>query len=858
MLTIAQASGLIAGGVMIVQYSLPLALVIILVKVIGNETTAATWSSVNRAISNTIWPLVLQTDSIGARNRSTSVLALLWTITTGALLLVLAGVLTPLGLSELVGPDASATPVNFQYARDDSVWGRVTMDRPDARFGRYCEVGRRLNCPGQYHGVDFVEFPNGTLRSVKQNEDSIIDTRIPANFTTMFSSATDGVGDTISGLFDIQYRRWKTAYVDLVDNGEPRIQGAQRFVENLIPQDDISIREGLIIDTRNNPGLGLRNHTIPIGLRQGGTWSEDLTWFEPVTRCADTNLTIEIRINDTVDTFGSETKVYLVDHGAFRNLDLGELETRPWIDNQSLDLFGRAHKAARMFNVFTADILNISLPLGPGNDTLPEISVTTSLSQNATLWGDLTLFGGIKPENIQINEIKTIADLYRYKMSTQNISVPRNFTNRYPDGYKKLFASNFTAIEQICRGFWHIDNTDIDRRASNITNAAVSCGFLLGAGRSSLESEGGIMKQSMNGLLTYHRNMYICASAMKASIKSVDFLYNGTDGKLPNLKVTGISDKVYTNEQSKPLWAVEASAPERMTYDPLWGLVDDRYENTPGFSTMRSEQLWLPVGSGNAARGLGARDGWDSLAGIQAPIFELYNAYNTLANRDSYTEGNSYSLVERFVKLSVNDTLASNIPSLMITDALASTIVGTKTAIRNTPIAYPARLTVNDPLMGFPHAQVVASSRVIHYDLRYAIPGIITLILLFVVVVWALTIVAITRGGIVTTIREMDNQTSTGRLATALLSPERSNPGLSSEKWAETDGNLVLKFGHIGERKAEYFMAMLDRDAIPDYQPEPETPLSPYPGTPLSPLAKSKEEGSVRTKLVRVDSYEIR
>jgi hypothetical protein len=99
-----------------------------------------------------------------------------------------------------------------------------------------------------------------------------------------------------------------------------------------------------------------------------------------------------------------------------------------------------------MFNVFAADILNISLPLGPGNDTLPEISVTTSLSQNATLWGDISLFGTIKPEGIQIHEIKTIADLYRYRVSAQNISVPRNFTSRYPDGYKKLFASNFTAI----------------------------------------------------------------------------------------------------------------------------------------------------------------------------------------------------------------------------------------------------------------------------------------------------------------------------------------------------------------------------------------------------------------------------
>jgi len=77
-----------------VQYTLPAALVIILVSIIGTENIAATWyeitstftrnafgylprhltntllrSSINRTISTTIWPLLLRADTIGARHR---------------------------------------------------------------------------------------------------------------------------------------------------------------------------------------------------------------------------------------------------------------------------------------------------------------------------------------------------------------------------------------------------------------------------------------------------------------------------------------------------------------------------------------------------------------------------------------------------------------------------------------------------------------------------------------------------------------------------------------------------------------------------------------------------------------------
>ncbi|RYP19737.1 hypothetical protein DL765_003160 [Monosporascus sp. GIB2] len=815
MLSIAQVSGLIAAAVMVVQYALPAGLVVILVKYIGNENTAATWSSVNRTISNTVWPLLLQADSVGTKNRSLSAMAISWAMTLGAILLVVAGIMAPLGLREEIAPGPSE-PVYFQYAKDLTSWGRITMPRPDHRFGRYCEFGRRINCPGQYQGVDLNETSPGSWESVKTDNSSTVNTTLPANFTAMFSSATNDAGNTLSGLFDIQYRRWKASQEGIIDHGEPRVRGNYRYIETLIPQDDVLIKEGLIINVRETPGIGFRNHTVPIDLVHGGTWSEDLTWLEPVTSCVDTNLTIQIEIVESLDWRSNET-VYLVDRGAFRDLDLNALESHIWNDNQTLDLFGRAYKAARMYNVFVADFLNVSLPLDPDVETIPKIDMQIN-ARNKTLEANEQLFSTLNPDVIRIGKIEGIQDYL--DGDNQIIPPPDDFVPRYDDGWRKLFASNFTAIRDICRGYYLVEDS-IDWRASNITNPGVECGLLIGGGRSTRALDGSNPSPRMNSSDVLRKNMYICASAVRASIKTVDFRYNGTNGHLPSLNVERISDKVYPDELSKPLWAVEYSEPERMTFDPLWGLVNDSYETADGIHTMRSEKLWLPAIVSDEWM-FGSLDGMDSLAAVSAPVTNVANVYTALGATEQYTNDLSYPLVERFIRLSLNQTTASQIPSLMITDSLASILVGTKTAIRADPVEYPAQMAVNDPLRGLSRANVVAYRRVIRYDLRYAIPGLIVLTLMALVVLWAAVILVLSRRGILIALRDMYNQTSTGRLATALLCPGRSDPNEPSSKWIEGDGKLVLNFGRFGTRESDYFVILREGSgrSLPYSEPE--------------------------------------
>lgn len=361
-------------------------------------------------------------------------------MTASAALLIVASVLAPLGLHDDIVPGESKL-LEFQYIKDPGPWGRVTMPRPDTKFSRYCEVGLVINCPGQYQGVYMNETEPGRWESVETDETSTVNLTIPANFTTMFTSATSDRGNTISGLFDIQYRRWKFDQNGVMDKGQPFARGDSRSIGSMIAQDSIQLIEGLIVDMRDTPGIGFRNHTIPVGLDHGGTWSEDITWIEPVTKCADTNLTIEQRVQNTLDAFIDNTTYYIVDRGAFRGLDATALESPPWNDNQTLDLFGRAHKAARMHNVFVASSLNISLPLDQATEILPKILVKDDASADAYMFSDLRFDSILKG---QLSGVGGAPPSVPPQYSAGNGSVP--VLSHYPDGVKRLLALNYSAI----------------------------------------------------------------------------------------------------------------------------------------------------------------------------------------------------------------------------------------------------------------------------------------------------------------------------------------------------------------------------------------------------------------------------
>jgi hypothetical protein len=90
--------------------------------------------------------------------------------------------------------------------------------------------------------------------------------------------------------------------------------------------------------------------------------------------------------------------------------------------------------------------------------------------------------------------------------------------------------------------------------------------------------------------------LYSCASALKATVKTVSFNYNGTGEVLTNLVILGIQEKVYAAESDLPLWGVENTGNkyESGGINLIWGLISPEYETHPNVSTVRQKSLYLP------------------------------------------------------------------------------------------------------------------------------------------------------------------------------------------------------------------------------------------------------------------------
>jgi hypothetical protein len=348
---------------------------------------------------------------------------------------------------------------------------------------------------------------------------------------------------------------------------------------------------------------------------------------------------------------------------------------------------------------------------------------------------------------------------------------------------------------------------------------------------------------------TYLRNLYVCASSIRASIKDVEFRYNGTEGRFENLAVLNITDKAYPDPQSEPLWAAEHTYNKSMKFDPLWGIVDNRYEAmgyNDGFYTLRAKKLWLPT-SPFLVTNFGEREGYDSLAAASGFHRRLGNLYgDSLSSLDSpdYTGQYDFTLLERFQRLSSTADGAAQIPSLILTDGLAAGLVGTKTAISQQYVPWPASLAADNTSRGIPRARVAVYKRVIKYDLRYAIPGFLVLALFLITLLWSAGILA-TSHSTVTHLRNVYNQTSAGRLATNLLLPDNGDPGQSSSEWVSGDGRLMLNFGQLTEPRTGQFCAVVGGEGLGDGKPASDGKSTPTPtGEERVPIVE--ESGSRR------------
>jgi hypothetical protein len=263
------------------------------------------------------------------------------------LLLIIAGIVTPLGLSN-DGVAVVEHAIPFAIVQDDSVFGRASVPRSEYSYNRVCGFEEWIPCPGT--SAPLVSQADGALAYAYGN------TSIADNITATFSSGTGGRGNTISSVFDIRMRHY-TQEEDLngfIDNGRPRTVESFRFGQSFILNSDFEVIDGLVIDPQYG-GIGFRNHTAPIGLPQSSSWTEDILWIEPLTSCVNLNLSVEFQLDGLYIT-----KAFLVDEGGFADLPPQGMMYDNRKPQENPDLFGRALYTAINGNILVAQHLNIS------------------------------------------------------------------------------------------------------------------------------------------------------------------------------------------------------------------------------------------------------------------------------------------------------------------------------------------------------------------------------------------------------------------------------------------------------------------------------------------------------------------
>ncbi|CAZ80243.1 unnamed protein product [Tuber melanosporum] len=745
-LTVGQVSGIINLCVVIVQLTLPLAFVLILVAFLENENNAVTWSVVGRALQASMWPSILSADSAASRGVRKRVTFITTLSTVALIILAVAGVVTPLGLNEEVTPSFTE-PVAFGYLKDTSTFGQGTGSRSGYVFSRLCGWMMWQNCPGTFAG--FTYTANRTGMYLNGTDDAYLDTKVPQNITEIFKSGTSGRGNLISGPFDVQHRLFiNVKDSDVRNNASKRVpmnqgkvhtKGVAATLRSVILDDNFVLVEGLIVDAKSG-GVGFRNHSAPANLQYGGTWEESLLWVEPVSQCVDNNFTIDFTINADRNV----DDLHLTDHGGWVNL----VRDRPDFDraDSQLDvqLWQRAYKGAWVTNMIAASFHNVTRNI-------------TSLGKSYSLMGGNSRLG-----------------LSGYKTTAIGVG---DMNGSWMKGSRKGIdtSKNFTAANTLCIGSAGVD-------MSNITNVAVKCSTLLGAAK---RADGGDPGKIYDVGSRWSIPIYTCATVVKASVKVVTLTMNGTH-TLENLRVDKVVPKNYSSTSAMPVWAVEDTGMKINDVDPFWGIVDPKYKDAPHLWTIQREHLWLPsVGDGVSA----PLDSSSSFGLLSVPGAALAE----ISTEDDYSGERNFALLTKWRKLSATQNSTGSILNLIWTDIVANNLVGTKSV----PSAYGVADAGGSSSAGM--LVVETYSKKITYDLLFAIPAFMILAMWVASLFIALLMWIASRVSLAV-VRELINQTSTGRSITNLLYPEACAHSAPTRVWVKNAGRKKMGFVSLREK----------------------------------------------------------
>jgi hypothetical protein len=281
--------------------------------------------------------------------------------------------------------------------------------------------------------------------------------------------------------------------------------------------------------------------------------------------------------------------------------------------------------------------------------------------------------------------------------------------------------------------------------------------------------------------------LYSCASAVKATIKTVSFNYNGTDGTLQNLAVTDIQDKTYPDSSSIPLWGVEDTGNGYYMRDMnlIWGLVSSHWGNHENVTTVRQQSLYLPgysQGGSTTQYSIGSENlpGSDFFSGAMGTAYSV-SAGDIGTGGLDYSGATNMAMWAQWQNLTKSTKTAAIIPNLIFTDNAAAAVVGIKGVLG------PGN-TAQKNLVPLAVTPTVSK---IKYHYLFAIPALTAGLLLVLITLVAFVTVCLGRGGI-GRMRLHLQQLSPGRIFTTFLYPEQGGMTIRSKDWNRQMGKKMI------------------------------------------------------------------
>ncbi|KAJ7201113.1 hypothetical protein GGX14DRAFT_544817 [Mycena pura] len=588
-ITVGEAATVINVIVAFFEYSIALAVVALLVYFTPPVHSALAWNVIGRNLHSSLWPTILRTDSTSARGTGVRVALFTYLLFAVTVLVAVAGVVTPLGLKN--GPMLSNPPQNISTAfiEDTSPLGRATTPSDGFVYSRLCGSWGPMSCPGNAN----------------------------ANTTEIAPEIIDRFNNTPYGPFGMQFRRW---YESLKGYNYSVSIPTFSTTESLILRSGIFAVDGLIVDM-DNPGIGLWNHTLPAETHNGGVWSEDMMWLEPVTACVDTNLTLDYTLH--ANDFLEFSHYNITDRGGFFNLT----SHYPSLDRdgQNINVLQHAYKGAVLSNFFAMESFN--------NLTRNESFYGRTFPTNESLTG-------LSVGTLQLHDL-----LYLWSGSSDFDSDDR------PD------------LKTSCQGYGGADS-------ANISNVAVTCNLLI---TPPTRSDNGDQRRSDDNS-TWTQRMYSCASVTRARMQRVEFSFNGT----MDLSALSISR---SNIDTPVLWASEKTDLNITDIDVFWGRVPDSFEGDDALWTTRSDVFYIPAG-GSDVWGVVVSGQPTTLPAIAwnavTTIGSGGGAVTDQSKVADYTGENNFALLSKFQNLITVDPTdgAAQILNLIWTDLMANNIRG--------------------------------------------------------------------------------------------------------------------------------------------------------------------------------------